>query len=395
MLHLLAGGVAGQGLAPEPVPGGHVEGGQAFSHVAGELVGGHLVPGAEHDDGTDLFAQHGVGHPDDGTVGHRRVLEEGSLHLDAVDVLPAADDHVLGPVDDVHEPLVVDAGHIAGVEPAAGERSGGVLVPVPVAADHVGPLDPQLPGPVGIGGLVGRRLGPPVVVGDHGDIAHRNRGTDTVGLAYVVVAGVHGAHGRCLGQPVAVGGRPHREVLLDPPDQVRWGRGPSIGDAAYGRGVALGEVGRVDDLHDHGGDAAEEGDLLPLDELEGPLGIEVVHHHQLPAGGGVGDQHGVAAGGVEQGHRQQVGVLAAAAHVSGATAVAKLALGGDEEQVHEVGARVAVGAHRPLGPTGDARRVEDGGVVVGLQVDVGEAAVALGLAHGLGEGDHGDLLGNV
>ena len=39
-----------------------------------------------------------------------RVLEQRGLDLGAVDVLAAADDHVLGPVDDVDEALVVDAG---------------------------------------------------------------------------------------------------------------------------------------------------------------------------------------------------------------------------------------------------------------------------------------------
>ena len=61
------------------------------------------------------------------------------------------------------------------------------------------------------------------------------------------------------------------------------------------------------------GHPAEDGDALPLDQLEGPLGVEVVHHDQLAPGRGVGHQHGVAAGGVEQGNRQEVGVLGAAA----------------------------------------------------------------------------------
>ena len=57
------------------------------------------------------------------------------------------------------------------------------------------------------------------------------------------------------------------------------------------------------------GTPAEHGDPLPLDELEGPFGVEVVHHHELAAGGRVGDQQRMAARGVEERHRQQVGVL--------------------------------------------------------------------------------------
>ena len=77
--------------------------------------------GTEDDHGTDLLAQHLVGHADDGTVGHGRVFDQGRLDLHAVDVLPTPDDHVLGPVDDVDESLLVDAGHVAGVEPSPGE----------------------------------------------------------------------------------------------------------------------------------------------------------------------------------------------------------------------------------------------------------------------------------
>ena len=63
-------------------------------------------------------------------------------------------------------------------------------------------------------------------------------------------------------------------------------------------------------LHGHGGDAAEGGDALALDELEGPFGVPVVHHDELVARRGVGHQDRVASGGVEERHRQQVGARA-------------------------------------------------------------------------------------
>ncbi len=50
----------------------------------------------------------GWGTPITASVGHRWVLVEGGLDLDAVDVLTATDDHVLGPVHDVDEPFLVD-----------------------------------------------------------------------------------------------------------------------------------------------------------------------------------------------------------------------------------------------------------------------------------------------
>ena len=97
------------------------------------------------DDRADLLAHHLVGHAHHRHLEHRRVLDEGVLDLDAVDVLAAAVDHVLHAVDDLHEPLVVDAGEVAGVQPPIDERLGGLLGLVPVAGHHVLPADQQLP----------------------------------------------------------------------------------------------------------------------------------------------------------------------------------------------------------------------------------------------------------
>ena len=101
---------------------------------------------------------------------------------------------------------------------------------------------------------------------------------------------------------------PHGERSLDPTDELWRGRGSSVGDIANTRGVALGEVWRVQDPHHHGGDTAEGRDLLALDELEGSLRVKVMHHHEPASGGRVDDQDGLAAGGVEERHREQVTV---------------------------------------------------------------------------------------
>ena len=169
---ILPAAIPGQLLAAEPVAGGNVVGGQSLTHVTRELVGGDVHTRSEHDDRPHLLAQDRMGNADDGAVGHRRVLVERGLDLDAVDVLSSADDHVLRPVDDVDEPLLIDAGHVAGVEPAPGERGRRVLGLVPVPPDHVRALDPQLTGAVRVRRQVGGLLARPVL-GDHGHIAHR------------------------------------------------------------------------------------------------------------------------------------------------------------------------------------------------------------------------------
>ena len=85
----------------------------------------------------------------------------------------------------------------------------------------------------------------------------------------------------------------------------------------------MAKLGRVEHLHDHGRHAAEGADPLALDQLEGTLGVEVVHHHELPARGDVGDHDGVAAGGVEERHREEEGGLCLLAPVDSRAAAPK------------------------------------------------------------------------
>src|SRR5580704_2084328 len=153
-LEHLALGIAGEGLGPEPDVGRHLEARQPLPHVPAELLGGHLGPRSQDDGGADLLPEDVVGDPDDRGVGDRRMLEQGGFHLDRVHVLAPTDHHVLGPVHDVHESVLVDPGDVAGVEPALREGRRRGLGLVPVAAHHVGAFDPQLAGDRGPGGQV-------------------------------------------------------------------------------------------------------------------------------------------------------------------------------------------------------------------------------------------------
>ena len=135
--------------------------------------------------------------------------------------------------------------------------------------------------------------------------------------------------------------------------------------------------GEVEHLHDHGRHAAEGGDPLTLDQLEGPLGIEVVHHDDLSAGADVSHHDGVAPGGVEERDREQDGALHLVRRVDQRSPEAQLAPRVDEEEVHQVGADVAVGADGALGASRGARGVEDGGVVLRVDGDVGGRGVGI------------------
>src|SRR3954447_5801116 len=89
---------------------------------------------AGDDAGHQLLAVAGVGHAHDLDVGDVRVRHQELLDLARVDVLAAADDHVLDAPDDLQVALVVHLREVAGVHPArAVDRVGGLLGLFPVS----------------------------------------------------------------------------------------------------------------------------------------------------------------------------------------------------------------------------------------------------------------------
>src|SRR5258708_5751301 len=95
---------------------------------------------SENDQRLDRLAPSIVGHPDDGRLGHRRVLVKAVLHLDRADVLAAGDDDVLLPVGYHQVIAILEVALVAGVEPPAGQRALRLLRLPPVPGeDMVGP----------------------------------------------------------------------------------------------------------------------------------------------------------------------------------------------------------------------------------------------------------------
>ena len=99
---------------------------------------------AHTDHGAHLLAHALVGDADGRGLGDVGVLVEGGLDLGGVDVLTAADDDVLQPVDDVEEAFVIEPAEVAGEEPAVAEGSGRGLGVVEVAPHDSGPSQPDL-----------------------------------------------------------------------------------------------------------------------------------------------------------------------------------------------------------------------------------------------------------
>src|SRR5271170_3918149 len=80
-----------------------------------KLFGGQRAAGVNLDDGGDSLAPFWVRQAKDGAVHHVRVLQQRLLDLDRIDIEAAGDNHVLGPVDDVEEVLLVEISDVAGV----------------------------------------------------------------------------------------------------------------------------------------------------------------------------------------------------------------------------------------------------------------------------------------
>ena len=125
-------------------------------------------------------------------------FDEPLLDLDAVDVLAAADDHVLLAVGDEEEALVVEVADVAGVQPAVGiDRLGGGLGLVPVAGHE------DRAGDAHLAGLARRRASSPsasTIFSRHGRHGRPDRGR----LVEGVLAGDDRGHRRRLGEPVGV-----------------------------------------------------------------------------------------------------------------------------------------------------------------------------------------------
>ena len=302
-------------------------------------------------------------HADHRRVVHGGVLEERGLDLDAVHVLAAADHHVLGAVDDVDEALVVEPGDVAALEPAVGERGLGRLGLVQVALHDVRAPGSRARRP--------RRPAASLPSSSTTFTSHTGTGTpDAVGLALVVDAGVQRRDRRRLGEAVAVARRAPGEHCLDPAHELGRGRRAAVADRRDARDVARREVdGDASTCHTIAGtppnvvmrsrsisSSARSASHLCMITIFPPDARLATSTEWQPVAW-------------KNGTREQVRVLVAG--VAGAASGPRRAPGPRhapaEREADQVRADVAVRAERALRPAGRARRVEDRGVVLGLE----------------------------
>ena len=92
--------------------------------------------GLEHHGDANLFPQPGIGHAKDAAFGHFGDAENAGLDLGAIDVLTAAQDHVLLAIDNIDKAVAIDPSNITGLEPAIDDRTGRGIGAVDIALDH-------------------------------------------------------------------------------------------------------------------------------------------------------------------------------------------------------------------------------------------------------------------
>ena len=300
------------------------------------------------------------------------MVVEDVLDLDAVDVLAAADQHVLGAVDDEAEALLVEPREVAGLDPAVDEGLGGGL-----AACSNSPSPPA--GPCTTARRP-RRAAVPVALDAHDlQVGDRHGGAAAVGRVFIVLgAGASVAGGRGLGHAPAVARRDLGKVSFDLAHQLRRRGRAAIGDALQ-RGEVV--VARAADARS----AARRWSARRRPSL--------TRSRSISSKARTGSQRRIITslppaeqrwGSAPRSSRWRgrtaptSSVERCGAFGSGAGGVSprrRKARAGRTAAPADVGVDVAVGAERALRLSGRAGGVEDGGVVLRLDLHVRQGPV--------------------
>src|SRR5215210_2852925 len=256
--------------------------------VRPQLVHVDVLAVLEGDGGRDLLAELVVWHADHRHLGHRGVLVEHLLDLARVDVVAAADDQVLLAVDDEEVAVLVHAGHVAGVEPAAAHAVLRGLGPAPVALHDVVAADDDL------ADLARRQV--VVVVVDHLHLDALDRRADRARLA-LAVGVVERGHRRRLAQAVPLEDDA-AELVLEGAHDLHRHRRAARSAQAQARGVGGPRV--VEHRHVHGRHALEHRHPVASDDLQRLARVEARQQGEHPARADAGVHAAGLAEGVEE-----------------------------------------------------------------------------------------------
>ena len=117
-------------------PGRHLELGEVRTDELLQLAHLECLTWLDHDVASQFFTESLVRDAVHRCFVHRRMFVDRRFDLGAVDVLAAAQDHVLRPVADVDETLRIEVADVARTQPAVNDRLSGRLGSVPIAADE-------------------------------------------------------------------------------------------------------------------------------------------------------------------------------------------------------------------------------------------------------------------
>ena len=306
-----------------------------------------------------------MGNADDGGIHHRRVIVKRVFDFGRIDVFAAANDDVLGAIDDIAITLRIEPGEIAGADPAAlDKRRGGGIGVVPIAFDHHRSAGPKFPDFAD--GLVDQGVGI-----DHAQIGHRHGRAATVGAGKVIVADDVGDRRHRFGHAPAVA-RPRAKHLADLAHQIgcRWGA--AIGHHFQRREIVFFAVGMFEQLPGDGRHAASLVDTFAFDQGQRLAGIPAAHEHQLVAGKHRPHQHRAARGDMEQRDRHQAGAGAGRWRHFAPTHERR---GGDVGARQDIGDQIAMRAQRAFGVAGGAGRVENRRLDIRVKIGLGQIAI--------------------
>ena len=205
------------------------------------------------------------------------MTREHRLDLDRIDILAAAHDHVLEPIDDMDIARLVHPADVARMHPAAAQRRGGFLRPVPIAEHHA---------------LAARH---DFAVGPDGDLlimlvddpqldGHRRPagGTDTLArrVQRTVIGGPEQrGDRRQLGHAVSLDETTPRQGLDQPVHQSGGDRGGTIDDPFDAAEVMVREGGMIEQRLDHRRHQKQVGDAVGGHRAHDCLGVETGHEN--------------------------------------------------------------------------------------------------------------------
>ena len=347
------------GIHGECVHEADIAGSLVLCHVAAdELLDARLVDGSallEDNAGHDLLAIVRIGYADDLNVGNLGVGVDEVLYFLGIDVLTAADYHILDTARDLEVAVGQAAQQVAGMEPAVlVDGGGGGLGHLIVALHNV----------VAAGNAVWNFLAGLGV--DYLALNAEEGAADGIYAHFERVGGLgHGAAGGSLGLTVNDADLGHVHLVYNVLHDLDGAGRAGHDTGAHMAEIGLIEVGVLQHGDKHGGNAVEAGYLLLSDALEALGGRECgngAHGSAVGHAGGHGKNHTEA---VEHGNLNH--------HAVG---------GGKVETVADglaVVYNVIVGEHNTLGEAGGA-----GGILHIADIvlaDGGGAAVMSQMTH--------------